>query len=260
VNQQKINKDKVQKGFVKSITTYRKHAIVQEAIASRLIAEMRWRCPMHHDSVLEIGCGPAVLTEKFFQFFDANKYIANDIVEEYSTLLETFNPKIKFMAGDIETCELPQNLDLILSGSTFQWFNKLDAFLEKCANALSPNGFLAFSSFGPENYREIRSVNGGGLNYLTFNEHLRLLDKYFDVVWNEKEIITRHFPEPIGVLHHMKQTGVNGLPGKVWTKSDLKNFEDRYKDLFGTELGVPLSYQPIYFIAKPKNKDKGLKK
>ena len=144
-------------------------------------------------------------------------------------------------------------MDLILSGSTFQWFHNLDAFLEKCAKALSPNGFLAFSSFGPENYREIRSVNGSGLDYLSFNEHLRLLDKYFDVIWSEKEIITRHFPEPIGVLHHMKQTGVNGLPGKVWTKSDLKNFEERYKDLFGTELGVPLSYQPIYFIAKPKS-------
>ncbi|MUP14011.1 malonyl-[acyl-carrier protein] O-methyltransferase BioC [Ancylomarina euxinus] len=253
VNQQKIDKDKVQKGFVKSITTYRKHAIVQEAIASRLIAEMRWRCPEHHNSVLEIGCGPAVLTDKFFQFFDANKYLANDIVEEYAPILEALNPKIQFMGGDIEAKALPQNLDLILSGSTFQWFHNLDAFLEKCAKALSPTGFLAFSSFGPENYREIRSVNGTGLDYLTYNAHLRLLDKYFDVVWSEKEIITRHFPEPIGVLHHMKQTGVNGLPGKVWTKSDLKNFEERYKDLYGTELGVPLSYQPIYFIAKPKS-------
>jgi hypothetical protein len=50
----------------------------------------------------------------------------------------------------------------------------------------------------------------------------------------------------------MKQTGVNGIPGKVWTKSDLNRFEEDYIDLFGTELGVPLTYQPIYFIAKPK--------
>jgi len=237
---------------VKSITTYRKHAIVQEAIASRLIAEMRRICPSHVDSVLEIGCGPAVLTEKYFQFFDANSYLANDIVEEYAPVLEALNPKIQFMAGDIESSELPQNLDLILSGSTFQWFNNLDAFLEKCQAALLKSGFLVFSSFGPDNYREIRSVEGSGLNYLSFGEHLRLLEKYFDVVWSEKEIITRHFPEPIEVLHHMKRTGVNGLPGKIWTKTDLKNFEARYKDLFGTELGVPLSYQPIYFIAKPK--------
>lgn len=218
MHQQKINKDKVQKGFVKSITTYRKYAIVQEAIASRLIAEMRWRCPEHHSSILEIGCGPAVLTEKYFQFFDADTYLANDIVEEYAPLLESLNPKIQFMAGDIETKAFPQKFDLILSGSTFQWFNNLDAFLEKCAKALNPNGFLAFSCFGPENYREIRSVDGSGLDYLSFNEHLRLLEKYFDLVWSEKEIITRHFPEPIGVLHHMKRTGVNGLPEKFGLK------------------------------------------
>ena len=64
---QNINKDKVQKGFVKSIETYRKHAIVQEAIASRLINELLRQPVSHFSKVLEIGCGPAVLTDKFFQ-------------------------------------------------------------------------------------------------------------------------------------------------------------------------------------------------
>lgn len=249
---QNINKDQVQKGFVKSIETYRKHAIVQEAIAARLINELLRLRISRFSKVLEIGCGPAVLTEKFFQQFDADLYYANDIVEEYSDVLTSIHSDIKFLGGDIESMDLPDSLDLIISSSTFQWFNNLDDFLSKIHKALKPNGLLVFSTFGPDNYREIREVNGKGLNYLSFGKHEKLLAEKFEIIWSDKETITRFFSNPLGVLAHMKQTGVNGIPGKAWTKSDLRKFEEDYDDLFGTELGVPLTYQPLYFIAKPK--------
>lgn len=249
---QQINKEQVQKGFVKSIETYRKHAIVQEAIASRLINELSRQPATKFPKVLEIGCGPAVLTEKYFQHFDADIYYANDIVEEYASILTDINPKIQFLPGDIESMELPSSLDLVISSSTFQWFNNLDEFLSKIHDILNPNGYLVFSTFGPDNYREIREVNGKGLNYLSFGKHVKLLSEKFDIIWSERENITRYFANPLGVLSHMKQTGVNGIPGKAWTKSDLRKFEEDYQDLFGIDLGVPLTYQPLYFIAKPK--------
>ncbi len=249
---QQINKDQVQKGFVKSIETYRKHAIVQEAIASRLINELSYQPANKFSKVLEIGCGPAVLTEKYFQYFDADIYYANDIVEEYASILNDINPNINFLPGDIESVQLPNSVDLVISSSTFQWFNNLEEFLGKIYNILNPNGYLVFSTFGPDNYREIREVNGKGLNYLSFGKHEKLLSEKFEILWSDRENITRYFSNPLGVLSHMKQTGVNGIPGKAWTKSDLKKFEVDYQDLFGMDLGVPLTYQPLYFIAKPK--------
>lgn len=249
---QNINKNQVQKGFVKSIETYRKHAIVQEAIASRLINELLRQPFSKFSKVLEIGCGPAVLTDKFFQQFDADLYYANDIVEEYEPVLKGINSKIQFLPGDVESAELPDSLDLVISSSTFQWFNNLDEFLAKIHESLKPEGLLVFSTFGPDNYREIREVNGKGLNYLSFAKHERILSEKFDIIWSDRETITRFFANPLGVLSHMKQTGVNGIPGKAWTKSDLKRFEEDYLDLFGIDLGVPLTYQPLYFIAKPK--------
>lgn len=249
---QQINKDQVQKGFVKSIKTYRKHAIVQEAIASRLINELSHQPAAKFSKVLEIGCGPAVLTEKYFQHFNAETYYANDIVEEYASILNDISPNINFLPGDIESLQLPKAVDLVISSSTFQWFNNLDEFLGKIHNILNPNGYLVFSTFGPDNYREIREVNGKGLNYLSFGKHEKLLSDKFDILWSDRENITRYFATPLGVLSHMKQTGVNGIPGKAWTKSDLRRFEEDYQDLFGMDLGVPLTYQPLYFIAKPK--------
>ncbi|MCY1633861.1 malonyl-ACP O-methyltransferase BioC [Marinifilum sp. D737] len=249
---QNVNKENVQKSFVKSIETYRKHAIVQEAIASRLINELLNIKKDNFQKVLEIGCGPAVLTEKFFRHFRATEYFANDIVEEYKDVLQNIDNSIRFFGGDIESIDLPKNLDLVISSSTFQWFTDLELFLSNIYDVLNPESLLVFSSFGPDNYREIRDVEGKGLNYLSFGKHERLLSDKFEIIWSDRETIKRYFADPVGVLKHMKQTGVNGLPGKVWTKSDLKRFEEDYSDLFGTELGVPLTYQPIYFIAKPK--------
>lgn len=249
---QQINKNQVQKGFVKSIETYRKHAIVQEAIASRLINELLRQPVTKFSKVLEIGCGPAVLTEKYFQYFDSDTYYANDIVEEYASILKDINPSIHFFPGDIESLSLPNALDLVISSSTFQWFNNLDQFLNKIHQVLNPDGYLVFSTFGPDNYREIREVNGKGLNYLSFGKHEKLLSDKFEIIWSDRENITRYFENPLSVLSHMKQTGVNGIPGKAWTKSDLRKFEEDYQDLFGMDLGVPLTYQPLYFIAKPK--------
>jgi malonyl-ACP O-methyltransferase BioC len=250
--QQDINKEKVQKGFVKSVQTYRKHAIVQEAIAARLINELQKLGNHSFSKVLEIGCGPGVLTEKFFRHFTADQYFANDIVNEYKSVLHQLNPKIEFFGADIENTELPQNLDLIISSSTFQWFSDLEQFLQKAHQALHPDSYLVFSTFGPDNYREIKEVKGKGLQYLSFGKHEKILSQHFDITWSEKESIKRFFKSPLGVLHHMKLTGVNGIPGKAWTKSDLQKFEEDYIDLFGNDLGVPLTYQPLYFIARPK--------
>lgn len=249
---QKINKENIQKSFVKSIETYRKHAIVQEAIASRLINELLRIKSGNFNNVLEIGCGPAVLTEKFFRYYSTSQYFANDIVCEYQDVLKEINPCINFIGGDIESLNLPKELDLVISSSTFQWLSNLELFLDRIYDVLLPDSVIAFSSFGPDNYREIRDVEGKGLNYLSFLRHEKLLKNKFEILWSDKETITRYFSSPLDVLKHMKQTGVNGIPGKVWTKSDLNRFEEDYIDLFGTELGVPLTYQPIYFIAKPK--------
>lgn len=249
---QKINKTRVKKGFVKSIETYRKHAIVQEAIASRLINKLSSISKGNFTRVLEIGCGPAILTEKFFSNFAVEQYLANDIVSEYADILDNIDSNIQFLNGDIEAINLPRELDLIISSSTLQWLSDLELFLEHVFESLKSESYLVFSSFGPDNYREIREVEGKGLDYLTFAKHERLLSKHFDVIWSDRENIIRYFSSPMAVLQHMKQTGVNGIPGKAWNKSDLNKFIEKYQDLFGTELGVPLTYQPIYFIAKPK--------
>lgn len=250
--QEKIDKHKVKTGFMKSIETYRKHAIVQEAIASRLTIALEEYTDKELNRILEIGCGPGVMTDKLLKQYNIKDFYANDIVDQYLEVIEEMNPSLKFLGGDVEKIALPDQLDLIVSSSTFQWFQDLEAFLTRAHKKLKKNGLIAFSSFGPENFREIRAVEGKGLNYLSFSKVERLLANDFEILWSDKEIITHYFETPMSVLKHMKLTGVNSLQEKQWTKGDMIRFEEEYKDLFGMDLGVPLTYQPIYFIARAK--------
>ncbi len=252
MNDRKIDKKHIRRSFVRSIETYKEHASVQEQIAKKLAQELAKVGKTEFKKVLEVGCGPAVLTEIFFKTYRARRYYANDIVKEYGKLVESVNEVVEFLEGDIEHLKLPKELDLVMSASTFQWLHNLEELLHKIHKTLSVDSVFAFSSFGPENYSEIRQIEGNSLHYLSFQDHKKLLAEKFEILWSKEERITQYFDDPLHVLKHMKHTGVNGISSRLWTKTDLKHFKKEYANAFGTELGVSLSYHPVYFITKPK--------
>ena len=45
------------------------------------------------------------------------------------------------------------------------------------------------------------------------------------------EIYVMAFDSPKDVLNHLKLTGVNAIENKSWTKKDLINFENGYRNL-----------------------------
>lgn len=69
--------------------------------------------------------------------------------------------------GDAETIALPDRLDLIASASAVQWFDDLPRFARKAGNLLETEGYIVLSTFGPENFREIKAVTDEGLDYYT---------------------------------------------------------------------------------------------
>jgi malonyl-CoA O-methyltransferase len=58
------------------------------------------------------------------------------------------------------------------------------------------------------------------------------------------------FPDALALLKHLRDTGVNGAASQNWTARDLKDFETRYRQRFGTPRGLPLTYDPVWVIAQ----------
>lgn len=252
-----IDKKIVKQRFEKNILTYNNHAHIQKEICKKLTAKLLNIKDKQLNRILEIGCGTGFLTEELLKNISPDYFYANDIVEStekyISKILNSHHIKNQyFICGDAETLDFPKDLDLIISTSTIQWFVNLNKFINNTVNSLKKGGIFAFSTFGPKNFLEIRSISDSGLNYLPIKEYKELLGSEFTIHYSEEYTNTIHFNNAVEVLKHIKYTGVNGNNKFAWTKKELRYFTDKYDDMFFDGEGVPLTYHPIILIAEKK--------
>ena len=117
---------------------------------------------------------------------------------------------------------------------------------------LAAGGRLALSTFGPDNFEEIRATTGDGLVYYTSAELAGLLKQAGLTIEEQKEYTRRlEFGSPTDVLRHIKATGVNAIRKPRWTPRRLTDFETLYRSRFSTSSGtVTLTYHPILIVAR----------
>lgn len=253
------DKKLIEQRFAGAAHTYEQHASIQRLVANRLIEMLVHEITEHPKKILEIGCCTGLLTEiiiKRFPYLDL--LTASDLVKEFEPFVQkkmaSLNGKSQFLVGDIESLKVDKVYDVIISSSTFHWIFDLGTLFDKLKKSLSPDGLFAFSIYGPNNLKEIRELTGIGLPYKDFSSLSIIVKKEFEILSSEQATETLWFKNPLSVIKHIRQTGVNAVGAKVWTRTQLMRFSEEYEQCYAEDLGVPLTYHPIYFILQPKNK------
>lgn len=249
-----MNKPLIAKRFTKAIGSYTREAAMQQQIAEKMTALLKQHLPAPTPGkVVEFGCGTGSYSRLLYEALQPPQLLLNDLCREMQTCCTDLLEKgATFMAGDAETLHFPVGTELLTSCSTLQWFDSPERFFHRCTNCLSENGYLAFTTFGPENMKEIRTLTGKGLPYRSLHELERMLTPHYDVIHAEEEQIRRPFRTPMQVLLHLKETGVTGTGQHHWTRRELNNFCNEYNRQFGNGSAVHLTYHPIYIIAKKR--------
>ncbi|MBO8093066.1 MAG: malonyl-ACP O-methyltransferase BioC [Prosthecochloris sp.] len=254
-----VNKERVRRSFQRAAQGYDRHAVIQHAMADRLVSmtalSVGETC---QPRVLEVGAGSGAVTLRLCSVLGIGELYLNDLVPGCRDMLEhellrSGTRMSGFIAGDIESERLllPGDLDLVVSGATLQWLEDLPGFFRRMAGVLKPGGLLAFSTFGPENLREIKFLESVGLEYHTLEEFRRMAAPWFDMVDTDEELRCLEFEGPEDVLRHMRATGVNGLDGaRPWTRGRHRSFLDRYRKTFPVPGGVSLTYHAQYCCMK----------
>lgn len=246
-----MEKRRIAGRFGKALGSYDEEGFVQHSIAHTL-AQLLGRQPSGgFDRIAEVGCGTGFLTQELLARFSPSRLWANDLCAALAPRIGAL-PGVSFEAGDMETVSLPQRMDLIAGSSSIHWIENPSRFFARCHAALRGGGWIAFSSFGPQTFREIRALTGQGLHYLTADEYREMLEPWFELTVCRDEMICPRFPSPSEVLRHLQRTGVTAAGSYTWTRSRLAEFGREYLRNYASEQGVRLTYQPIYIIGKSK--------
>ena len=236
----------IKKHFKSSIDKYSEHAVVQKIIAEKLAEELEGS---FYEKILELGAGTGFLTEQLSNRIKFNEYYANDLVEKSEKFVRKYINDAVFFCGDFRRIKFNQKFDLIASNAVFQWFENMEKVFDYCKNNLKKGGILAFSTFSPNNFKEFKDVSGLGLEYKTANEIIKLLEQNFEIIKCEQFEKIISFDNPLKILTHMKNTGVNSLSSKTWSIIKIKNFCNEYSKKYPN---LELTYSPIILVAKLK--------
>lgn len=242
--------------FQASSSTYEKSATIQKEISRHLINLLKNCDNIDYSRVLEIGCCTGVLTELLCTTGEINTLFVNDIVPGFcSSTAERVVKRVghvQLLPGDIEELDLPRNLDLVISSSTFQWMNNLEDLFNKIHGSLTNKGYLVFSIFGSGTMQEISTLTGQGLQYHTRDELYEMLGERFTLITSDNQRKCLYFNSVRGVLRHIRETGVGGLGRRKLNREKLRVFEKEYRERFLTKTGLPTTYDSNFIVARKK--------
>lgn len=248
---------KILQSFRRSLNHYHDNAIIQAEIAKTLIKHFQASdAPEQFGHVLEFGCSTGLLTQQLISQFNIKQFTVNDLVEEsqhfVTPILNEASCRWQFRAGAIETIDLPEKYDLIASTSTIQWIFDTPALLNKLTYSLAPGGWLMLSTFADTHFSELQMIGSKAqaTHYINAADWPALIHDNLTIKFVRQEEKKVYFPTVRAMLSHLRQTGVNGNAGQIWSRQKLVQFESEYEAHFSDDNGVYLTYAPVYIIVR----------
>lgn len=248
-----VDKHLVAERFKRAADTYSDHAGPQHEVARRLwelaaphvnhaLAPSKLTAPAR---LLEIGSGCGFLTRLYMPSLPSGTQVELWDLTTPPSWLSDKAASFRQCDAETEICATtPGSYNCVLSASTIQWFNSPADFLPRMACAMSPDAIAAIAVYGPATYKEISSLTGRGLRYLSMQQLCDAAKKSgLEIIAASSETTVQRFTDASAMLRHMKLTGVNG-------NSSSTALAMKIMRAFPAGQPVELTYNPIYLILK----------
>lgn len=243
---------RVRQSFRRGLASYHDSAEAQAKIASDLVDRLMPHVSGNIARAFEFGCGTGHLTHTLFQQISIDWMMANDLVPECGSAVR--GTVDAFVAGPIETLSIPTDLNLICSASTVQWIPDHNQLLQRLCDHLAPGGLLALSGFGTMQFRELLALGSSAAapGYCNAQDWAAKAPASLDILHLGQKPIVMWFEGALPLLRHLRKTGVNGQSREQWSRAKLTEFERLYAAKFGRDGKLPLTYDPVWMIARKR--------
>jgi malonyl-CoA O-methyltransferase len=274
----RINRGRVGKAFHQQACEYDRHATVQKRVVDRLLLFAQDHVPPVPDEVLDIGCGTGQLLASLGRQYPHSRLYGLDLAYNMTCCAEELlGPDALLVNGDAE--HLPfrdSSFGLVFSTSTLQWIENLDAFFRQCHRILHPNGLICIAFFGGRTMGELQECyrdavgqrEGSPDGYLDRLHRFREIPAVqealgrsdFGSVLLTSEIEMDYYPDVPDLLRSIKRIGAGtsaqeGKRGGLGWRSILNETSRLYRERFGTDGMVPVTYEVFYVIAQRRDRN-----
>jgi malonyl-CoA O-methyltransferase len=273
-----IDKQRVRQHFNQHAHEYDQYAIVQQEMADLLLQQLAplISAPQQVHSILELGCGTGMLSERLLEQFPNAQLVALDLCENMiakaSQRLASHHHRVQWIVDDAEQWlqQQPSRFDIIISNATVQWFNQPFATMGAAYHLLHQEGVLAFSTFLPGTFHELHTSfaqaetalgypqRAHGQAFVTLQDWLNELHNLSSIIsWRTVERVFE-YSDVRQFLHSVKRVGAgNALRNQpheaTLTKRLFTEMTRIYEQSFSANhetKAIRATYQSGFFLLK----------
>ena len=263
VNTALPDKTAVEHNFSKAAILYDRYADHHRIIADRL---MDFVLPdAAPGSILEIGCGTGILTEKLLDRFSASFVTALDIshsmVDRCRFKLNN-SGRLSFLVADAEEYSQSGNrYDLVVSSCSIQWFHYRKRFVESIYASLPAGGFCLMAIPVRGMLHELVESCILGADMLMRQLDLNSGDEWktrfensgMDILCSSVESVSCVYDHPLEVLKAIRGIGAGIDQDPAFLKpGDMKKMTKYYRRHFEVDSSgkVSSTYRILYILGR----------
>jgi malonyl-CoA O-methyltransferase len=257
-----LDKAGVRASFDRASATYDGAAVLQSRVAQELLSRLE-PFDFRPRSLLDLGAGTGRIAAQLKRRYRRARVIALDLspgmLREAGRQGRVFR-RFERVCADASRLPLRAgSIDIVFSNLMLQWCDSLDEVLAEVRRVLRPEGFFAFSTFGPDTLKELRSAWAEADSYTHVNRFLDVRDigdalmrsgleePVLDV---DRTQLT--YGDGLALMRDLKCLGARnataGRPRSLLGRAHLQRVLGAYES-FRKEGRLPASYEIIYGAA-----------